>query len=259
MQRGARALTRGAVLAAAVLSAVPSFASASPVPADWPRVATEHFVVVHPPGYGSDGTLIGEFAEEAWVLYREVLGVEPPIAVVIYLYDRERYPREPSSAWAELDPPSLHLLAPSAQPADQREWQDRLWYRKNVAHEFGHVALHAVGPGSGRMALFLFQEGIPEYLSVYRLGLQVRAKYAAYEQGLRDRARAGRLAFLHFEDEYGLAAQFIRFIEETFGQGAAIRVWRSSAPSWSQAIRDELGVDMLELEERWLRWAGARR
>lgn len=242
-----------------MLAALPSLAAAGPVPADWPRVATEHFVVVHPPAYGADAGVIGRFAEEAWTLYREVLGEDPPSGVLIYLYDRERFPREPSTAWAEHDPPSLHMLAPSAQPPEERSWQDRLWYRKNVAHEFGHVALHAVAPRAGRMALFVFQEGIPEYLSVYRMGPQVRAKYAGYEESLRSRARAGRLAFLHFEDEYGLAAQFIRFLEEAFGAGASIRVWRSAAPSWSQAIREELGVDVLELEARWMRWAASRR
>lgn len=228
--------------------------AATEIPANWVVVESEHFRVAVSDRHRRDAGPILEYAEQARDRMAAYLGEEPVSCVTIFLYDRATFPSSPSSAWAEPRSREIHLLAPSAQTQEDRRWADARWYEKNIFHEYVHIALEPLAGSRFQRQLFWLNEGLPEYLSVYQSTPAIRARYRHYDQEIRDLMRNGETAFLHLPWTYGTAAIFVRYLEEEYGEGTALALWRASSGLMSGAVVSILGVTPTELEERWIKW-----
>lgn len=248
-----RSLSAAVVLA--VLLAFTGSEVKAEIPDGWIVAESEHFRVAIPDRHKGDAERILEYAEEARQHILGYTGVEPPTGITFLLYDRASYPHSPAYAWSDTVEREIHMLAPSAQsPKDRQGWMDDRWYASTVYHELAHIALDPLAGSEVQRRLIWLKEGLPEYLASYHSTPEIREKHRAFDQEIRNLLRNGEASFLHMTWSYASATAFIRFLEETYGEGAALKLWREPSGELSRTIESLFGESVAQLEERWLSW-----
>ena len=103
---------------------------------------------------------------------------------------------------------------------------------------------------------FWFSEGIAEYFAVFYSTPEIRRKYDSNLGKIRDMISRGEGQFATVNsDMYYGGAYIIKYMHEVYGQQMVIRLIKSDAPSFWQAVSQELGVTQKEFEDGWLKWA----
>lgn len=219
------------------------------------------FTIKYHDGYESDARQIADLLQYARGVVDEFYPHEYTHDVNVYLFEEGEW--RPSSfrtgQWfsqGEVQRARIRMLAPSDHS------RGKLYYRKNVVHEYTHLPL-AVDYRSHSSPMLVpewFNEGVPQYVAVHRTTDEIKQEYYNRDswKEVRDDIRNGRGYLLDVgPDVYSGGPHLVEFMVDAFGRDVVASIPSTDAATFGEAIEVQTGLSPVEFELRWLEWANA--
>jgi hypothetical protein len=208
----------------------------------WQSIENQYFVVKYHPGYEVDAAVTLDTAMIARNTTQQMYPHKLPFKVVIYIYpDTSEFGRT-AVIYCDASSATIHIMGPSWNGSWGGYEQLDNPFRRVLTHEYVHapfyfdLSLKRVGyqdPANW------FDQGIAEYICQNYL--------PSYESSVRDGVRNGDFMV----QDYAIGLYITEYLYNAYGQEIVLRLIKSTAPTFSQAITAALNRTPLQFEDEW--------
>jgi hypothetical protein len=247
----------------------------------WIEARSAHYSVFYQAGFDSDVRFARTWADDAERLMKEKYGVVPThYRMAIYLHPAPTASADVNTAYNHCCRPAggtdstgtIDMLAPSAPAMKSATAISSLGMRKNsddyhakiLMSEYipiGHYEVQNARPSGGwkyYTAPNWFVQGLQEYDAIFHTtatNRDVTAKRLSTWATSHPTAVSCCMPDLSIGDAYNGGATFMTFLAVEFGEGIHVRLLRSSAPTFADALTAETKpYTRSQLVERFQRW-----
>lgn len=206
---------------------------------EWETLENDFFVIKYRQGYEDDARKTLDIAMEVREITLEKYPHELGYTVIVKIYTN---PDELKSCRARLSSGTIHILRPSWEGTWCGYEQLDHPFKRQLNHEYVHVPFYNDLKRSEykEQVPRWFSQGVAEYISQNYL--------PSYEKRVRESVQEGSFMI---DEHYSWGLYIVEFMYAKYGQKKVINLIKSDAPTFTDALKKEIGLSPSEFEEGW--------
>lgn len=156
----------------------------------------------------------------------------------------------------------IFLLAPSAVPNEDRDKKDKIWFQRNIVHEYVHIPTYKdlyrvrwCDSASGDPQWIT--NGIAEYIALFHTTGEIFERYKYYYDSIKNvvNQTSGRFKNLDMEKRNNARDAFLmKYTFDEYGRNKAYKLFKTDASSIEEAVKLSLNISYQEFENNWIKW-----